>query len=77
MIQAQEAHLGNGVVVEVRTLADVSPPIADFEEAPFWWNPESLPDAKVLHVKYKPGETMRWYIVSRQTGVIYCHPWSS
>src|SRR3954466_2553252 len=36
---------GTGIVVEIRTSADVSPPVADYSDAPFWWDPERLPDA--------------------------------
>jgi hypothetical protein len=49
----------------------------DQAERPWWWRPETLADAKVLHVRGSgTGEGEGWFIVSRGAGRIYFHPWS-
>jgi hypothetical protein len=50
---------------------------ADESSNPWWWKPEKLPDAKVLHVRENgTGESESWFILSPQTGQIFYHPWT-
>jgi len=65
----------DGGRVEEQALSGVY--FSDQAERPWWWRPETLADAKVLHVRRSgTGEGEEWFILSKGTGRIYFHPWS-
>jgi hypothetical protein len=65
----------NGGRIGEQTLSQLY--FADQSSNPWWWTPEEMPDAKVLHIRENgTGESESWFILSRQTGRIYFHPWT-